>query len=190
MRNKHVYIIAGSNGSGKTTFAKTFLPRYAECPQFVNADLIAMGLSPFDPQKAALKAGKLVLQQIIEYSKLGMDFGFETTLSGKSYVRVLQKLHDKGYQLHLFFLWIPTTSLAIARISGRVLEGGHNVPSEDVRRRFSRCIINFFALYKPLMDTWMIFDNSGTKPELMAQQTGGKTEILNKELYAVMEKMR
>ena len=146
MKNKAVYIIAGPNGSGKTTFAQLFLPDYVQCPNFVNADLIAKGLAPFGPPAAAIKAGKLVLQQIHDYARRGADFAFETTLSGKSYASLLTELKSKGYALHLFFLWIPSPELAIARIKDRVAEGGHNVPVEDVRRRFIRGIHNFFSL--------------------------------------------
>ena len=141
MKNKNIYIIAGPNGSGKTTFARMFLPEYVKCLNFVNADLIAQGLAPFEPRAAAIKAGKLVLQQIREYADRGIDFAFETTLSGKSYVSLLTDLKAKGYSLHLFFLWIPTPELAIARIKERVAEGGHYVPAEDVRRRFVRVLV-------------------------------------------------
>ena len=161
MKTKNIYIIAGSNGAGKTTFARMFLPEYAKCPNFINADLIAQGLSPFEPRTASLKAGKIVLQQIKEFSGRGVDFGFETTLSGKSYVKLLEELKNKGYKLHLYYLWIPNTQLAIERIKERVLEGGHNIPDIDVRRRFTRSISNFFRLYEPLLSTWMMFDNSG-----------------------------
>jgi len=128
MNNKNVYIIAGPNGSGKTTFASKFLPDYIKCPNFVNADLIAQGLSPFSPRSAAIKAGKLVLGQIREFAETGVDFAFESTLAGKSYVNLFKDLDRKGYRLHLFFLWIPNADLAIARIKDRVAEGGHNVP--------------------------------------------------------------
>ena len=122
MKNKAIYIIAGPNGSGKTTFATMFLPEYVNCTNFVNADLIAKGLSPFEPRAAAIKAGKLVLQQIHEYARHGVDFSFETTLSGKSYAGLLTDLKGRGYALHLFFLWLPNAELAIARIKERVRE--------------------------------------------------------------------
>jgi len=183
MRIKNIYIIAGSNGAGKTTFATKFLPEYAKCPNFINADLIAKGLSPFEPRMAALKAGKIVLQQIREFSGRGLDFGFETTLSGKSYAKLLEELKGKGYKLHLFYLWIPNTKLAIERIRGRVLEGGHNIPDIDVLRRFTRSISNFFSLYRPLLTTWMMFDNSGQKPELIARGNNREMEVVNRKIF-------
>lgn len=188
MKNRTAYIIAGPNGSGKTTFAKLFLPDYVDCPNFVNADLIAQGLAPFEPRAAAIKAGKLVLQQIQEYARRGVDFAFETTLSGKSYANLLADLKNKGYVLHLFFLWIPSPELAIARIKDRVSEGGHNVPAEDVRRRFSRGVNNFFKLYESLFDSWMLFDNSRTKPVLIAKRKNGNREIVDKELFVVVRR--
>ena len=188
MKNKTVYIIAGPNGSGKTTFAKLFLPDYVQCPNFVNADLIAQGLAPFEPRAAAIKAGKLVLQQIHEYANRGVDFAFETTLSGKSYKSLLAGLKSKDYALHLFFLWLPGAELAIARIKERVQEGGHNVPAEDVRRRFSCGINNFFTLYEPMLDSWMLFDNSKTKPVLIAKRRNGHREVINEELFQMIQK--
>ena len=188
MKNKAVYIIAGPNGSGKTTFAKLFLPDYVNCPNFVNADLIAQGLAPFEPRAAAIKAGKLVLQQIHEYAERGVDFAFETTISGKSYVRLLTELNSKGYALHLFFLWLPSAELAIARIKERVQEGGHYVPAEDVRRRFARGINNFFALYETLLDSWMLFDNSRAKPVLIAKRRNGHHEILDQKLFKMVQR--
>ena len=188
MKNKAVYIIAGPNGSGKTTFAKLFLPDYVNCPNFVNADLIAQGLAPFEPRAAAIKAGKLVLQQIHEYARRGVDFAFETTLSGKSYVSLLTELKSKGYTCHLFFLWIPSPELAIARIKDRVAEGGHHVPTVDVRRRFARGINNFFNLYESLLDSWMLFDNSKTKPMLIAKRRNGHREVISGDLFTAVQK--
>jgi len=168
MGTRNTYIIAGSNGSGKTTFAETFLPLYAKCPNFINADLIAKGLSPFNPRSAALKAGRLVLEQIDDFARRGEDFAFESTLSGKSYANLLARLKTQNYKLHFFYLWIPNPDLAITRIKGRIAEGGHSVPPDDIRRRFSRSLGNFIKLYKPLADTWMLFDNSGPRPQLVA----------------------
>lgn len=188
MKKKNVYIIAGPNGSGKTTFAKLFLPDYVNCPNFVNADLIAQGLSPFEPRTAAIKAGKLVLQQTHEHARRGADFAFETTLSGKSYARLLSELKSKGYALHLFFLWIPSPDLAIARIKDRVAEGGHYVPPEDVRRRFVRGLRNLFKMYESILDSWMLFNNSKAKPVLIAKRRNGSKEILDKNVFSEIQK--
>ena len=188
MTKRNVYIIAGPNGSGKTTFAKEFLPDYVNCPNFVNADLIALGLAPFEPRAAAVKAGKLVLQQIHDFSRQDVDFAFETTLSGKSYAGLLKELKVKDYGLHLFFLWIPNPELAIARIKDRVAEGGHNVPAEDVRRRFARGLYNFFNLYEPLVDSWILFDNSKVKPVLIAKRKNGHTEAISNDLFETIRR--
>lgn len=183
MTNKNVYIIAGPNGAGKTTFATEFLPGYAHCQSFVNADLIAQGLSPFSPEIVAIKAGKLLLEQIHKLADKNTDFAFETTLSGKSHFGFIKKLKEKGYCIHLFFLWIPSKQLALARIKERVRRGGHNVADEDVKRRFDRSINNLFALYEPLIDVWSIFDNSTIKPRLIAKKELGKIDIIDKEIF-------
>lgn len=183
MKPKNVYIIAGPNGSGKTTFANEFLPEYAKCPNFVNADLIAQGLSPFSPQAAAIKAGRLVLEQIRSLAKKNVDFAFETTLSGKSYVRFLTALKKEDYAINLFFLWIPNAELALSRIKDRVAAGGHAVPAVDVKRRFHRGIYNFFKYYKPLSDTWLLFNNADAVPRLIAKEKDGKTDVIDKEMF-------
>ncbi len=190
MKNKNIYIIAGPNGSGKTTFAAKFLPDYVKCPNFVNADLIAQGLAPFAPRSAAIKAGKLVLQQIHDFAGRGIDFAFETTLAGKSYANLFSELRLKGYALHLFFLWIPSPELGIARIKERVLEGGHDVPDVDVKRRFNRGINNFLNLYDSLIDSWMLFDNSKAKPILIAKRRNGHKEILDEKSFSCFIKLR
>ncbi|MFA4889957.1 MAG: zeta toxin family protein [Candidatus Omnitrophota bacterium] len=183
MKAKNVYIIAGPNGSGKTTFANEFLPEYAKCPNFVNADLIAKGLSPFSPRTAAIKAGRLVLEQIRSLAEKNADFAFETTLSGKSYVRLLATLKNKGYAINLFFLWIPNAEFALGRIKDRVASGGHDVPAVDVKRRFNRGIYNFFKYYKPLSDTWLLFNNADAMPRLIAKEKDGKTDVIDKKMY-------
>jgi predicted ABC-type ATPase len=189
LKKKNVYIIAGPNGSGKTTFAKLFLPEYVNCPNFVNADLIAQGLAPFEPRTAAIKAGKLVLQQINEYARRGFDFAFETTLSGKSYAKLLSELKSQEYSLHLFFLWIPSPELAIARIKDRVAEGGHHVPPEDVRRRFVRGLRNFFKMYESILDSWVLIDNSKSKPVLIAKRQNGDREVMDQKLFDSIQKV-
>jgi predicted ABC-type ATPase len=183
MNNRNVYIIAGPNGSGKTTFAVKFLPDYVNCPNFINADLIAHGLSPFSPGAAAIKAGKLVLEQIHEFVEMRADFAFETTLSGKLYVKLFESLKEKGYKIQIFFLWVPNTELVLSRIKSRVAQGGHNVPTRDVLRRFNRSITNFFTLYRPLADSWMLFDNSGIIPILIAAGKNGKLKIIDENSY-------
>ena len=183
MKINNVYVIAGPNGSGKTTFAKEFLPDYVKCPNFVNADLIAQGLSPFSPRSAAIKAGKLVLNQIDEFSAAGVNFAFESTLAGKSYFNLFKELKDKGYKLHLLILWIPNTELAVVRIKDRVAEGGHDVPIQDVKRRFKRSIGNFFKLYQPLFDSWMLFNNAGSIPTLIAKTNNGQVYVIDQELF-------
>lgn len=183
MENKNVYIIAGPNGSGKTTFAKKFLPDYAKCQNFVNADLIAQGLSPFSPRTAAIKAGRLVLEQIRNMAEKNVDFAFETTLAGKSYVSFLTELKREGYSINIFFLWVPNAELALSRIKDRVASGGHDVPVVDVRRRFHRGLCNFLKLYKPLADTWLLFNNEDAIPRLIAREKSGKAEILDKGLF-------
>ena len=183
MKIKNVYIIAGPNGSGKTTFANEFLPEYAKCPNFVNADLIAKGLSPFYPRAAAIKAGRLVLEQIRSLAEKNVDFAFETTLSGKSYVRLIEALKNKGYTINLFFLWIPNADFALGRIKDRVASGGHDVPAVDVERRFNRGVYNFFKYYKPLSDTWLLFNNADAIPRLIAKEKDGKTDVIDKEMY-------
>lgn len=183
---KNVYVIAGPNGSGKTTFAKKFLPRYVKCSNFVNADLIAQGLSPFSPGAAALKAGKLVLEQISELARAGEDFSFETTLAGRSYADFLKRLKKNGYSAHVFFLWIPDVRISLARIKERVADGGHDVPAADVRRRFGRCLKNFFRLYRPILSTWMIFDNSGARPSPVAVEKNGKLVVRDRKLFDII----
>ena len=184
----NVYIVAGPNGAGKTTFARKFLPTYAHCRQFVNADLIAGGIAPFSPEGSAIQAGKLLLEQIRSFSKKGIDFGFETTLAGKSYRNLLAGLRREGYKLHLFFLWIPTLEMALSRIEDRVRRGGHSIPKPVVGRRFGRGIRHLFELYRPLVDLWVIFDNSGSFPHLIATGTASDLKVLDQSLFDKIKK--
>ena len=184
----HLYVIAGPNGAGKTTFAREFLPHYAKCENFVNADLIAQGLSPFSPAAAGIKAGRLLLKQIHEFAKQRAVFAFETTLSGKTYVSLLRRLKQQGYVIHLFFLWIPSVELALVRIKDRVAQGGHNVPTADVRRRFGRSVQNFLRVYRPLFDSWTVFDTSTAPPALIAKEEGGKLTVEDADVFAEIVK--
>lgn len=177
------YIIAGPNGAGKTTFATEFLPRYANCRNFINADLIARGLSPFDPDSGLLRAGRMVLERIAEFTEARSDFAFETTLSGRAYVPLLRRVKQSGFRLHMFYLWIPGAELALLRIRDRVEGGGHNVPEHDVRRRFGRSLTNLFSLYRPLLDTLHFFDNSSDMPRLIFKDESGQTTVGDAVLY-------
>lgn len=159
-----VIIIAGPNGAGKTTFAREFLPKEAGLPVFINADLIAAGLSPFNPDIAAIQAGRLMLSEISEKAAKRQSFAFETTLSGHGYARHIVEWHRAGYRVELFFLSLDSPETAIARVEARVEQGGHNVPEATIRRRFASGIDNFHRFYKPLVDTWMHYDNSGNVP--------------------------
>jgi predicted ABC-type ATPase len=183
LAGRNVYVVAGPNGSGKTTFASTFLPEYARCMRFINADLIAKGLSPFDPERAAFQAGKIVLNQIQEYSRAGMDFGFETTLSGLTYRKLFRHLKDIGYSLHIYYLWIPSVGLAVMRIKERFRSGGHWVPERDVRRCYTRSLKNVYSVYGPLADTWEIFNNAGITPQLIATMNVGDITVVDEGLY-------
>lgn len=164
MSNKKILIIAGPNGAGKTTFAREFLPTDADCPTFINGDLIAQGLSPFRPEAAAFRAGRLVLEEIRAHAARGDNFAFETTLSGLSYSRMIPVWQDQGYQVKLFFLSLSSPEEAIARVAARVRQGGHHVADEVVRRRFASGLENFNSVYKTRVDFWHLYDNSGDTP--------------------------
>lgn len=177
------YIIAGSNGSGKTTFAREFLPGYVHCLNFINPDLVAAGLSPFAPERAMLKAGRLVLQEIEENIRARKDFAFETTLSGRAYLHLISKIKEAGYRVHMFYLWIPSPELAIQRIRIRVEEGGHHVAENDVRRRYKRTLGNLFNHYRTLLDSLHFFDSSTSSPTLIFRDVLGRTTVFNQTLY-------
>ncbi len=181
--NAHAYIIAGPNGAGKTTFARDFLPKYAYCREFLNADLMAAGISPFDPDSAAISAGCVLLPRMRELICQQRDFGFETTLAGKSYLPLFHAMKDGGYRLHLFFLWLSDVELAIARVARRVEQGGHGISEDVIRRRFTAGFRNLREIYLPLMDSWFLFDNSDICPKAVARCDAGGTVVLDARRY-------
>ena len=165
---KRILIIAGPNGAGKTTFAREFLPNEADCPSFVNADLIAAGLSPFAPELAAFKAGRLMLEAISSHVRRGESFAYETTLSGLTYTQMIPVWQEHGFLVMLIFLSLPNAEMALERVAARVLQGGHHVPETVVRRRYSAGVQNLDR-YKSLVDSWQLYDNSGAPPILQEE---------------------
>jgi len=165
--SKKIIVIAGPNGAGKTTFARSFLPLEAQCPRFINADLIAAGLAPFAPETAAIKAGRLMLEEIAACARRGESFAFETTLAGLAYLAHIRVWRAAGYRISLFFLALPNPEVAIARVALRVSQGGHRIPEEVIRRRFAAGLRNFEAIYKPAVNAWAKYDNEGTSPVLL-----------------------
>jgi predicted ABC-type ATPase len=162
--DKNIIIIAGPNGAGKTTFARSFLTHEAHCLRFINADLIAAGLSPFAPESAAIRAGRLMLEEIASCVRRNESFAFETTLSGLSYLRHIKQWRAAGYHVSLYFLALPDAETAIARVALRVQQGGHNIPEPIIRRRFIAGLRNFDLYYKKCVNRWAKYDNAGKVP--------------------------
>jgi predicted ABC-type ATPase len=164
---KKIVIIADPNGAGKTTFAREFLPNEAGCPVFVNADLIAAGISPFRPEAVAFRSGRIMLQEIAHHTTEGHSFAFETTLAGLTYARMIDDWRTTGYIVKLIFLSLMTPEEAIARVAMRVRQGGHDIPVDTIRRRFEAGRDNFRHCYQSRVDSWQLFDNSGVMPLLV-----------------------
>jgi predicted ABC-type ATPase len=184
----HLYVISGCNGSGKTTASFNFLPQILDCDEFINADEIARDLSPLNPNKVAIKAGRILISKIDKLMVEGIDFAFETTLATKSYTRTIQRAKSLGYQITLIYLWLDTVDLAFERVRSRVFEGGHNVPNHIIQRRYYSGIKNLFKLYIPICDYWMIFDNSLTPSELIAEGYAENTpDIKNYTTFATIK---
>ena len=180
MKEKTIYIISGCNGAGKTTASLTILPEILNCKEFVNADNIALGLSPFQPEKVAFEAGRIMLERIDTLLKGNENFAFETTLSTKSYKHRLLEAKQNGYTVKLLFFWLSSIEMAINRVAIRVSEGGHNIPKDIIARRYSRGIENLFKIYIPLCDSWMILDNE-EQPVIIAKGSNNQeTEIFDK----------
>jgi len=166
-KSKEILILAGPNGAGKTTFAREFLLNEARCPTFVNADLIAAGLSPFQPEQAAMRAGRIMVDLIRAHVTRGDSFAVETTLADRSYARLIRDWRAESYRVSIWFLALPSPEVALARVAERVRHGGHQVPDSVVRRRFTAGLKNFETLYKPLVDAWVLYDNAGDEPLLL-----------------------
>ena len=173
--NKNLYIICGCNGAGKTTASFTVLPEILHCREFVNADEIAKGLSPFNPESVAIEAGRLMLQRIEELLDRNETFSIETTLATKSYINLVHKAQAKGYRVHLIYFWLETPELAMQRVAERVRNGGHNIPIEVIQRRYVAGIRNLFNKFMSEVDLWMIYDNSRT-PRTFVAKGGRLTE--------------
>jgi len=181
----NLYIIAGCNGAGKTTASLTVLPEMLNCQEFLNADEIAKGLSPINPERAKIEAGRIMLQKIDKLMQNKYDFAFEATLSSKNFVETIKKAKEKGYMTTLIFFWLDSPDLAIARVKIRVQEGGHDVPNHVVIRRYFAGLKNLFELYMPLSDYWMIFDKSKLASELIAEgYTFKDVDIKNYSIFA------
>ncbi len=165
---KTLYIIAGCNGAGKTTACMTILPEILQCREFVNADEIAKGLSPFNPEGVAIEAGRLMLKRIDELIVGEESFSIETTLATKSYSKLVEKAHSNGFHIELMFFWLTSPQAAIERVADRVAHGGHNIPTDVIVRRYTAGIRNLFDIFMPIVDHWSIFCNSATPRKLIA----------------------
>lgn len=185
--SKNLYIISGCNGAGKTTASYTVLPEVLHCKEFVNADEIARGLSPFNPESVAIEAGRLMLQRIEDLLVKDESFSIETTLATKSYINLVRRAQVKGYTVRLLFFWLNSPELALQRIAERVAKGGHNIPEPIVRRRYVAGICNLFRLFMSEVDSWEIYDNSEYPAVQIAR--GGKddeTSIIVESTYKII----
>jgi predicted ABC-type ATPase len=184
----NLYIIAGCNGAGKTTASYTVLPEILHCKEFVNADEIARGLSPFQPENVAIQAGKIMLKRIEELITQKKDFAIETTLTTVSYKKTITQAKEKGYKITLIFFWLNDVNLAIKRVEARVIDGGHDIPQETIKRRYKKGLKNLFYIFLVLSDKWIIIDNSNTYTWI-AENTRGNMVIHNEQLWNSIKKI-
>jgi predicted ABC-type ATPase len=182
-----IYVIGGPNGAGKTTFAREFLPA-ANVVEFLNADLLAAGLSPLQPSTMAVRSARLLLERWRELLALRRDFAFESTLSGRTYAGMLREAREAGYEIRLCYLWLPSIAMSLSRVRQRVRKGGHDVPEADLRRRFLPSLRNFFLLYLPLADEALLFNAAGSPPKLIARWQGRTALLIEPELYDRIQK--
>ena len=186
--SKQLYIIAGCNGAGKTTASFTILPEVLNCKEFINADEIAKGLSPFQPESVAMQAGRIMLARMDELLQKGETFAFETTLATKSYKQKIEWAQANGYEVTLLFFWLDSPNMAKKRVAQRVAEGGHSIPSETIERRYHNGITNLFAIYIDMVDICYIFDNSEGRKELIAQKERHKDIVIyNNDKFNLMK---
>lgn len=185
---KRLYIIAGCNGAGKTTASYTILPEILDCKEFVNADEIAKGISPFQPEKAGIEAGRMMLIRIKKLLQSGENFAFETTLSTRSYVNLIQRAKDLNYQVTCLFFFLDSEELAISRVSTRVKEGGHNIPEDVIRRRYKSGLTNFFTMFLPKIDNWLFVNNSGDTYEIIAEGALNEESINNSQKWEELKR--
>ncbi len=164
----NLYLISGPNGAGKTTASLQILPNFLQVYEYVNADEIARGISPFNPESVAIQAGKIMLKRLDYLANLGIDFAFESTLSGRNYLKFLRKCQNLGYTINIIYFWLQTPELAIERVRRRVESGGHNIPEDVIRRRYEKGLKNLIDFYLPLCDTWIIYDNSVFPTQIVA----------------------
>ena len=186
--SKQLYIIAGCNGAGKTTASFTILPEVFDCKEFINADEIAKGLSPFQPESVAMQAGRIMLARMDELLQKGETFAFETTLATKSYKQKIEWAQANGYEVTLLFFWLDSPNMAKKRVAQRVAEGGHSIPSQTIERRYYNGIANLFAIYIDMVDICYIFDNSEGRKELIAQKERHKDIVIyNNDKFNLMK---
>ena len=185
----NLYIIAGCNGAGKTTASYTVLPEILNCKEFINADEIARGLSPFQPEKVAITAGRIMLQRIDELINLKVDFAIETTLTTKSYKKMIEVARLNGYNIKLAYLWLNNVDLAIERVNARVKEGGHNIPEDVIRRRYKKGIFNLINIFIVLCDYWLVFDNSDESFTFVAEGDNvNDPSIYNNKIWELIKR--
>lgn len=188
-RTPTVIVIGGPNGAGKSTIAPLVLRGVLGVTEFVNADVIAQGLSAFQPERKAVQAGRIMLARLKELAAAREDFAFETTLASRSFAPWLRELRGSGYSFHLAFVWLADASLAVSRVGARVISGGHHVPEETVRRRYQRGLRNFFDLYRPLATSWVLYDNSESERErVVASAEGAGIMIHQPAVWQAVEK--
>jgi predicted ABC-type ATPase len=184
----NLYIIAGCNGAGKTTASYTVLPEILNCKEFINADEIARGLSPFQPEKVAIHAGRIMLQRIDELIKLKVDFAIETTLTTKSYANTIETAKQNGYDVTLLYFWLKDTELAIERVRTRVSEGGHNIPDEVIKRRYKKGLLNLSKIFIGISTYWAVIDNSDIRYTFVAEgNSNGKITIHDNTIWEIIK---